>query len=240
MIWLWLISFSVLGLSCAQPAGAAVVSGHVELLDSREPGVRKHKDYSGVVVWLDPVGRSVPPAPPRTVDMVQRGKQFRPHVLAVPVGTTVEFPNSDPIFHNAFSNFSGQPFDTGLYPPGTSQKVHFRRDGIVRVFCNIHSTMSAVIVVVKTPYFAVTAKNGRFQIGELPAGEYRMRIWHERATEATLKALERKIAVSEGDVALPAIRISESGYLQIPHQNKYGHEYPPEPPETPGYSGDRR
>ncbi len=216
--------------------------GRVELVDSRDPAVRKHRDYSGVVVWLEPVGREPPAAPPRTVEMIQKGKRFIPHVLAVPVGTTVEFPNLDPIFHNAFSNFSGQPFDTGLYPPGTSQKVRFRREGIVRVFCNIHSTMSAVIVVTRTPFVAVTGREGVFRIQDVPAGEYRMRLWHERATEATLKALERKIAVGEngGEIHLPALRISESGFLEVPHKNKYGQDYPPVPEEPVVYPGVRR
>ena len=87
------------------------------------PAVRKHKDYSGVVLWLEPVGPRAPPARrPKHVQMKQKDKRFMPHVLAIPVGSTVDFPNLDPIFHNAFSNFSGQPFDVGLYPPGTSQE----------------------------------------------------------------------------------------------------------------------
>ncbi|HXG32557.1 MAG TPA: hypothetical protein VNJ11_04280 [Bryobacteraceae bacterium] len=229
-------------MACAVGLYGGSIVGRVELVDSRDPAVRKHRDYSGVVVWLDPVGREPPAAPPLTVEMIQKGKRFIPHVLAVPVGTTVEFPNLDPIFHNAFSNFSGQPFDTGLYPPGTSQKVRFRREGIVRVFCNIHSTMSAVIVVTRTPFVAVTGREGVFRIQDVPAGEYRMRVWHERATEATLKALERKIAVGEngGEIQLPALRISESGFLEVPHKNKYGQDYPPMPEEHVVYPGVRR
>lgn len=239
MTWPWRIFSS---LACAAGVYGGALTGRVELVDSRDPGVRKHRDYSGVVVWLDPVGREPPAAPPRTVEMIQKGKRFIPHVLAVPVGTTVEFPNLDPIFHNAFSNFSGQPFDTGLYPPGTSQKVRFRREGVVRVFCNIHSTMSAVIVVTRTPFVTVTDRRGVFRIEGLPTGEYRMRVWHERATEETLKALERKIAIGEngGEVQLPVLRISESGYLEVPHKNKYGQDYPPAPEEHVVYPGVRR
>lgn len=237
MTWLWRTCFSLLATG---PAIAATVSGMVELADSRDPGVRKRKDFAGVVVWLEPVGGEAPAAPPRTVQMLQKGKKFIPHVLAVPTGTTVEFPNLDPIFHNAFSNFSGQPFDTGLYPPGTSQKVRFKRDGIVRVFCNIHSTMSAVIVVTKTPYVAVTARSGAFRIEGVPPGEYRLRVFHERAREDVLKGLERAVILDRETVTLAPLRISESGYIEVPHKNKYGQEYPPVVEEHVVYPGVRK
>jgi len=163
-------------------AYAAPISGTVEITNSRDAAVRKHKDYTGVVVWLETADRapSSPPTPKR-VQMIQRDKRFNPHVIAVPVGSTVAFPNFDPIFHNAFSSFSGQPFDVGLYPPGTSRSVTFRRDGVVRVFCNIHQTMSAIIVVVKTPWYAVTNAQGGYQIAGVPPGDYRLRVFYERA-----------------------------------------------------------
>ena len=102
--------------------------------------------------------------------MRQKNKTFSPHILAISAGTFVDFPNDDPIFHNAFSSYSGEIFDVGLYAPGTSRSVQFSRAGIVRVFCNIHSSMSAVIVVLPTPYFATTAPRRRFQIPtSLPA-----------------------------------------------------------------------
>jgi len=226
MTWLWRTFSS--GLSLA-PLLAASVSGRVVLVDSLHPGVRKHKDYAGVVVWLEPAGHNAPLPPPATVTVAQKGKKFVPHITAIPVGGIVDFPNFDPVFHNAFSNFSGQPFDVGLYPPGSSQKVQFRREGVVHVFCNIHSSMSAVIVVLRTPYFAVSDQSGAFAVHGVPRGEYRLRVWHERAAAANLKALERKLAVEGSSVALPDLQISESGYLEIPHKNKYGQDYPPEP-----------
>src|SRR5579864_6889222 len=119
----------------------ATVQGRVEIVSSKDPGVRKHSDFSGVVVWLDPVSGALPLPTPRKAEMVQSGKRFTPHVLAITVGSTVDFPNYDPIFHNAFSNYDGQIFDVGLYPPGTKQTVPFRKEGIVRIFCNIHPTM---------------------------------------------------------------------------------------------------
>jgi len=207
---------------------AATVTGRVELVFSQDPKVRKHSDYSGVVVWLEPVsGVPVIPVRARHAEMVQKDKTFLPHVLAVTVGTTVDFPNNDPIFHNAFSNYNGQIFDIGLYPPGTTRSIAFRKEGVVRVFCNIHPSMSAVIAVLRSPYFAVSNKSGAVQIANVPPGTYRVHVFHERATEQTLAALSRVIDVTAEGVQLPPISVSESGYLQLPHKNKYGKDYPP-------------
>jgi len=216
-------------LAAASLLGAAL-QGKVELTDTKKKGAAE-----GVVVWLVPAGAPRPPAPARFV-MDQRNKKFRPHILPVPVGSQVDFPNNDPIFHNAFSNFAGQPFDTGLYAPGTSQKITFRREGIVRVFCNIHAHMSAVIVVVPSPYYATSKPTGTFRIENVPDGDYTVRVFHERATEQTLAALDRKITIA-GDLDLGAIRISETGYLEIGHKNKHGKDYPAVPAENGPYPG---
>jgi plastocyanin len=238
MAWLSRICFSA--LLAAVPASPADVTGQVELTDSRDPGVRKARDFSSVVVWMEPTSGAPHQATTSTFTLLQKGKKFIPHVLAVPVGATVDFPNADPIFHNAFSNFSGQPFDTGLYPPGTSRRITFRRAGVVRVFCNIHATMSAVIVVVSTPHFAVTAKNGTFRLTGVAPGEYLFKIWHERSPVGKLAALERRVQVGADGLAVPLIRISESGWLELPHTNKYGKEYPASPPEHVLYPGGRK
>lgn len=223
MTWLSRTCFSA---ALAVQAVAATVTGSVQLADSRDPNVRRKSDYSGVVVWLERPG-APPAAVERTVRIVQKQKRFVPHVMAIPVGATVDFPNLDPIFHNAFSNFAGQPFDVGLYPPGTSQKVRFMREGVVRVFCNIHPTMSAVIVVAPSRYLAVSNKAGAFSIQAVDPGEYQMRVFHERSSEQTLRSLQRKVTVDQASVTLPPIVVSESGYIETPHKNKYGRDYPP-------------
>lgn len=230
MIWRSLICFSAACLF------AADITGSVELTNSRAAAVRK-RDFSGVAVWLE----SAAPAAitPATQTIIQKGKKFTPHITLVPTGSAIDFPNYDPIFHNAFSNVAGQPFDTGLYPPGGTRRVRFHRPGVVRVFCNIHSTMSAVIVVVNSPYYALTDRAGAFRIARVPPGDYTLRVWHERANDSVLKSLERRIRVT-GDAALPAIPISEAGYLSVPHKNKHGLDYPPVPDETPVYSGGRK
>jgi plastocyanin len=200
----------------------------VELRDSREAAVRKRLDYSGVVISLAPVGKPEMHTTDIHVKMVQKDKKFSPHILAVTAGTYVDFPNNDPIFHNAFSIYSGEIFDVGLYAPGSSRSVQFSRVGIVRVFCNIHSAMSAVIVVLPTPYFATTGRDGAFHIPNVPPGEYQLSVFHERATEATLRELSRRITVDQTTLALSPIVISEAGFLQMPHNNKYGRGYAPE------------
>jgi plastocyanin len=221
------------------PLLAGSVTGKAELRDSREAAVRKKLDYSGVVISLTPV-KSTNFLADVHVKMLQKDKMFLPHVLAVEVGTYVDFPNADPIFHNAFSSYDGKVFDLGLYAPGSTRSERFSRPGIVRVFCNIHSSMSAIIVVLPTPYFATSRRDGVFQIPNVPPGEYQMTVFHERTTEATLNALARRITVENFPLALPPIVISEAGFLQMPHTNKYGRGYAPETDEHSIYPAARK
>lgn len=256
MIWLWLICFSGLWAHLLNAAEPAVLRGRIELKDSRDPAVRKRADYSGVVVSLhsldahprDAHPRDAHPrdphphtaAPAKHLEILQKDKMFRPHLLAVETGSIIDFPNADPIFHNAFSSYSGQVFDIGLYPPGTSRSVRFARSGVVRVFCNIHSSMSAVIVVLDTPYFAVTSSDGQFQI-EAPPGAYQMRIYHERATEESLRALSRTVQLSGSQPLVPpVIQVSEAGYLPSPHKDKHGRDYPQGTDDRSVYPGVRK
>jgi plastocyanin len=228
-------------LAIAEPGPASTVRGTVELVGSIDPMVRKHKDYSGVVVWLEPLsGPATLSVPSRPAVMLQKDKTFTPHVMAIPVGASVSFPNRDPIFHNAFSNFNGQVFDVGLYKPGSSRTVPFKRPGIVRVFCNIHPQMSAVIAVLDTPYFAVSDKSGAFEIANVPEGDYEFHIFHERAAPETLDVLVRKITVETARLDLPPLSVSEGGYLPEPHKNKFGKDYPPVMEEQPAYPGAKR
>ena len=220
MIWRSAIFFNLTAV-----LWCATVSGKVELTDSKATGSRE-KDASGVVVWLEPLAGAAQSAPVPPGSMAHKKKTFVPHVIAIRTGSKVSFPNLDPFFHNAFSNYGGQAFDIGLHPPGSAREVTFRRPGVVRLFCNIHPTMSAVIVVLDSPYFAVTDAKGDFRIPAPPPGDYRVRVFHEQALPDTLNKLERQIAIGSGDLALPAFTISEAGYLAPPHKNKYGKDYP--------------
>jgi plastocyanin len=239
MTLLWRICFSALLCAALQ---AATVKGRVQLENSRESSVTKRRDYSGVVLWLAPAEGRESALTPRasTARMVQKNKTFSPHILAVEVGASVAFPNYDPIFHNAFSSYDGRVFDLGLYPPGTTRSVKFDRPGIVRVFCNIHSSMSAVIVVVDGPWFATTTAGGAFEIAGVPDGEFTIHVFHERAAPETLRALDRRLTVRGREVDLGLVHISEAGYLPLPHKNKYGTDYDPESEHNHAYPAPRK
>ena len=217
-------------LPLASPA--ATVNGRVQIASAKTG-----RSMEGVAIWLVPTQGKAPTPGPQTVRVLQKGKRFSPHVSVIGVGSTVDWPNLDPIFHNAFSNFAGQPFDTGLYPPGGTQRTRFMREGVVRVFCNIHSSMSAVIVVSPTPWFTASGRDGTFSLDGVPPGEYTLKVWHERAPDGALRSAERRITVTgDSAVTLDPIAIAETGFVQPPpHKNKYGLEYPPEPPARAGY-----
>ncbi len=194
---------------------------------------------NNVVLWLTPVGSaglsSSPTLPassrPR---LVQKNKSFEPHVLVVPVGSVVEFPNRDPFFHNVFSLFEGKRFDLGLYEAGSTRDVVFDKPGISYIFCNIHSEMSAVVIAVSSPYFGISDARGRVSIPHVPPGRYMLRIWYEEALPEELNNLTREVNISEDASSLGAMRLPATNMPQT-HQNLYGHDYPPPLPDSPSY-----
>jgi plastocyanin len=156
------------------------------------------------VVYLDgPVGTNSFPPPLQVAQVVtrrvrQRGANFSPHVLPVLVGTTVEWPNDDDILHNVFSFSEIQPFDLGLYKSPEVKRVKFERPGRVDVFCSIHARMSCIVLVRENPFFASTGDDGRYRIPDVPAGNYKLRAWHER-----LPSQVKDVTVpSRGDVKI--------------------------------------
>jgi hypothetical protein len=167
--------------------------------------------------------------------LTQKNKAFEPHLLVITRGSSVEFPNRDPWFHNVFSLFNGKRFDLGLYEAGTSRTVHFDREGISFIFCNIHPEMSAVIVVLGTSYFTTTNKEGQFTIANVPPGRYMLHLWNENAQPATLQALSEEVQVGNAPKTLSTIRMQVTRAAAMAHKNKYGQDYEPPSPNNPVY-----
>jgi len=136
-------------------------------------------EFDRMVVILE--GGNLPPKPPVTERLDQQGARFDPDLIVVPVGSSVEFPNLDPIFHNVFSLSKAQPFDLGYYPQGQIRTVKFNHPGVVQVYCHIHSNMYAAIVVTASPWFQKPSADGSFLFSNVPAGHYRLTAWHKIA-----------------------------------------------------------
>ena len=188
---------------------------------------------ANIVVWLNPdpaLARASFPsaAAPGHFRMEQMNKNFNPHLLVVPMGSSVEFPNLDPFFHNVFSQFNGKRFDLGLYEAGSTRVVRFDHEGVSYLFCNIHSEMAAVIITLRTPYYSVAKGSGLTELHNVPPGDYEMHVWAEGADGKELEALTRRVHLSSSQRDLGTIQVSVPG-TQPPHKNKFGEDYRPEP-----------
>ncbi len=189
-----------------------------------------------VVMWLVPVSESGAPAAdaapspaPEHFRMVQKDKTFTPHLLVVPTGSTVDFPNLDPFFHNVFSRFNGKRFDLGLYEAGSTRRVHFDHQGVSYIFCNIHPEMSAVVIALSTPYVGISSPDGSIALHSVPPGTYEMKVWAEGSDARQLDALSRRVHISPTQRDLGVLRVLEGGTPA--HKNKFGEDYQPaEPP----------
>lgn len=228
---LGLAFFSAFAMAQAQ---AFTVSGVVQV--SNVSPHQKAPGNANVVVWLVPSNEpgsvvSAPSAPPRKkFTLVQKNKSFEPHVLVIPVGSEVAFPNKDPFFHNVFSYYEGKRFDLGLYESGSSRSLPFNRAGISYLFCNIHPEMSAVIIAVDTPYYAASDQAGQITIPHVPAGRYWMHVWKEGV--GILKDLSRPVVIAADSTSLGKLIVPNNTSVPLAHKNKYGRNY--EDPAPPG------
>jgi plastocyanin len=241
-----LVAFCAYAWASAAAADAQTSAVTAEVSVSR-PAAGGHQhgitgrrvDESQVVVWLTPLDGPAPKDPAASAalakapELVQRNKSFEPHVIVVQVGSLIQFPNKDPFFHNIFSMYDGKRFDLGLYEAGTSRSVRFDRPGVSFLFCNIHAEMSAVVVVVDTPYFAMSDRTGHLSIPNVPDGRYQIHVWYERSLPENLKGLSRVVTISENTRALAPIHVVDNPNFTFAHKNKYGEDYVP--PPTEGY-----
>jgi plastocyanin len=241
-----LISAAVAILGCGScPARGQNNDVSVHVAVQRQTGAKPEKgakatvDASDIVVWLKPLeaaggNEGVEASRPVKFQLVQHNKTFLPHVLVVPVGTVVDFPNRDPFFHNVFSLFDGKRFDLGLYEAGASNSVRFDRLGVSFLFCNIHPEMSAVVVAVDTPYYSLSDRKGNQTIHNVPDGRYELHVWYERSLPDQLKNLTRVVTISASSKELGTIQVPENPSFTPVHKNKYGQDYTP--PPAPAYS----
>jgi len=223
----------VLIASIHAPAQEAILKAHIAVTRTGHT----LKDASQAVVWLTPIGAAPPPVLQQTEipKLIQKDKAFHPPLLVIPVGGQVEFPNHDPFFHNVFSLFEGKRFDLGLYESGTTRFVQFDKPGISYIFCNIHAQMSAVVIALNTPYYAISDKRGEISIANVPPGRYQLQVFHPSVTPEVLHALTREITVNAGDTSIGTFTLAESN-LELTHKNKYGTDYERPEPESPAYA----
>ena len=196
-LWLFLTLASLAPFAFAKAAAdnpaPGVIRGHVDVrVPARAADLRPDPGGMGMSATRDPVDRrrsvvyleAAPRAAfevsdERRAEMNQRNERFVPHVLAIVAGTWVDFPNGDATYHNVFSLSKAKEFNLGRYASGRTKAVRFERPGIIRVFCEIHSHMSAFILVFAHRYFAVTDDDGRYRLEGVPPGTYTVAVWNE-------------------------------------------------------------
>ena len=209
-------------------AGAGTsIQGSVTVIDSDG---RPRDRHDGVVVFLDELTWTAAAQPlPSPPLLRQVSKTFTPDVLAITVGTTVEFPNDDLTYHNVFSLSGTKPFDFGIYESGSSRSVTFDRAGLVKVYCNVHPQMVASILVLPNPHFAITDETGGFVLEDVPSGSATIRLWSPNSSQHP----ERRVRIaSTGLEDDNAVAIEELHFevrpdaVRLQHRNKWGMEYP--------------
>lgn len=211
----FLIAFGVFGLVCGD-LSAAVVNGKVMFLTKRG----QRPIINETLVWLDTTARA-PKRPGAPFTMTTRSKAFVPHIVAVPAGSTITFPNEDPISHNLFSLTPGHTFDLGLYRKGPGKAHKFDTPGVVNIYCNIHPNMSAVVHVMQTPYYGFADANGDYSFDVAP-GKYRITAWNEQGGSIS-SDIEVK---ADGKVAgATLLTIDGRNFRVVQHTNKNGQAY---------------
>ncbi|QHN04993.1 hypothetical protein FTO74_17740 [Granulicella sp. WH15] len=218
----------------APPLLAQSIAADAELrlqIVSSTPGPQGHVP---AVAWLEPLaGTPTLPFPPHgRYTLLQENRMFSPHLQVIPVGSSVQFPNADPFFHNVFSLFDGRRFDLGLYEAGSSKSVTFPREGASYIFCNIHPEMSAVVLSLSTPLYAIADARDTLDLHGIPSGDYKLHLWIEGLPQPVLSSLERHLHLSSGLTNLGEIKAPIPRTTAMKHSNKFGATYDTTP-KTP-------
>lgn len=194
--------------------GAGVLAGSVTLVDRDS---RAASDVAQAVVWL--TGSTAPTGAPTSTEMATEGKQFVPHLRIVTRGSSIAYPNHDPFNHNVFSLSAERVFDLGLYGRGEAKSVTFDREGVIRVYCNVHAQMRGLVLVLGSGLFTQPDGDGKFRLDGVPPGDYVVHAWHERAPEVTQPV---RVGGTEPPVALT---LDARGYRLVQHKDKEGKSY---------------
>jgi plastocyanin len=200
------------------PAARTVeLNGRILILEKDN---KPSPDLSDAVLYLEASAPTAAVARPVNVEIAITDKTYAPHVVVVPVGSAVRFPNHDPFNHNVFSQSEPNQFDLGLYGRGEAKSQTFANPGLVRVYCNVHPRMVAYVQVMGNRYFTQPGADGSFTIANVPPGQYRLHVWHERIPTEVVT----DVTAGSGDPL--QITLDARGYRWEPHRNKYGKNYP--------------
>jgi hypothetical protein len=230
----WLLAAAVLvsGAAYTQDSASASPAGELHLrIVSSLPGAHQ---VVPAVIWLEPLAGTpaLPFLPHGHYVLLQKNRTFIPHLQVIPVGAAVQFPNADPFFHNVFSKFDGKSFNLGLYEPGSSKSVTFSRAGVSYIFCNIHPEMSAVVLALTTPLYAIADGNDSFVLSNIPPGNYTLHVWIESIPQSTLEGLSRQVSVPAKVVDLGELKAPIPRGRAMTHDNMFGQAYAPDPQST--------
>jgi len=212
----------------AETAERVDVTAHLETVHQAHQRKDQHDHPPPAVAWLKPLHAEITDdsaVPHGRYTLLQKNKTFSPHLLIVPVGSVVYFPNRDPFFHNVFSLFDGKRFDLGLYEAGSTREVTFSREGVSYIFCNIHPQMSAVVLALTTPFYATADEKGIFHLRDVPAGEYELHVWVEGEQQSSLDHLTKTVKVSSRNEDLGALQLETAPQPTGEHLNEFGQPY---------------